>query len=169
MVNVYTFFSTLKIRWPQMLCVNEGPQSSWATLYPILSKLSLFGQGYADVCFRNIGNPSWADLLKHYTKLCKTKRTSPTKLTDIYEEPINFNKNVKRARKIIHDDEWVSLGILKIKHVLDDDGEILSSNELKNRYTNVNTNIRLYAGISNVINKYQCEKCKLLCEERFDK
>ena len=74
--------------------------------------------------------------------------------TNIYEEPIHFNVNIRRSRKVIHDKEWESLGILKVKHIINDEGKPLSFNDFKNRYNTVNTNARFYTGISNAINKY---------------
>ena len=154
MVDIYTFISTLKISWLRRLSSIEGPPSAWENLYPILHKLSIFGQGYIEPCLKSIENPFWADVLKHYRKLGQVKRTSPLRLTDIYEEPIHFNTNIRRSRKVIHDKEWESHGILKIKHVLNDDGRPLNFYDFMNKYTNVNTNVRLYVGILNAINKY---------------
>ena len=87
-------------------------------------------------------------------KLCKVKRNLPLTPTDVFEEPLHFNASIKRARKVIHEKEWESLGILKIKHVLNEDGRPLSYNDFKIKYTEVNTNVRIYLGISNAINKY---------------
>ena len=154
MVDIYSFISTLKISWLRRLCYIEGPSSTWANLYPNLSKLSIFGQGYIQSCLTNIDNPFWTDVLKHYRKICKVKRNSPLKPTDIYEEPIHFNMNIKRARKVIHDEEWESLGILKVKHVLNEDGKPLTYNDFKNKYAHANTNKRLYVGILNAISKF---------------
>ena len=154
MIDIYTFISTLKISWLRRLNEIEGQSSTWAYLYPSLSKLSIFGQGYADTCLKSIENPFWADVLRHYKKLCKIKRKLPLIPTDIYEEPLYFNANIKRAKKVIHEKEWESLGILKVKHVIHDDGRPLSFDDFKAKYNDVNTNKRLYTGISNAINKY---------------
>ena len=55
---------------------------------------------------------------------------------------------------MIHDKEWVSLGILKVKHILKDDGRPLTYNDFKNKYANSNTNLRLYTGILKAICKF---------------
>ena len=154
MVDIYTFISTLKIGWLRRLSNLEGSSSCWANLYPNLSKLSIFGQGYIQLCLTDIGNPFWADVLKHYRKLCKLKRNSPLKLSDIYEEPIHFNTNIKKARKVIHEKEWVSHGILEIKHILNDDGKPLAYNDFRIKYPNANTSLRLYTGILKAICKF---------------
>ena len=44
MIDIYTFISTLKISWLRRLNEIEGQSSTWAFLYPSLSKLSIFGQ-----------------------------------------------------------------------------------------------------------------------------
>lgn len=154
MVDVYTFISTLKISWLRRFIGIEGQSSTWAYLYPMLSKVSRFGQGYIEKCLKSIENPFWSDVLKHFKKLCKVKRNLPLTPTDVFEEPLHFNASIKRARKVIHEKEWESLGILKIKHVLNEDGRPLSYNDFKIKYTDVNTNVRIYTGISNAINKY---------------
>ena len=154
MVDLYTFISTLKISWLRRIYDIEGQSSTWANLYPNLSKLPLFGLGYAHLCLSGIDNPFWIDVLKHYIKLCKVNRKLPLMTTNIYEEPIHFNVNIRRSRKVIHDKEWESLGILKVKHIINDEGKPLSFNDFKNRYNTVNTNARFYTGISNAINKY---------------
>ena len=154
MLDIYNFITTLKIGWLRRLNEIEGTSSTWANLYPNLTKLSIFGQGYVQPCLKNIENPFWADVLKHYRKLCKVKRNSALKLTDVYEEPIHFNMNIKRSRKVIHDKEWESRGILQVKHVLNENGRPLTYNDFKLKYANTNTTARLYAGIINAIGKF---------------
>ena len=100
MVDIYTFISTLKISWLRRLSEIERQSSTWAYLYPSLQKLSIFGQSYIETCLRSIENPFWADVLRHFKKLCKVKRKLPLMQTDIYEEPLHFNASIKRAKKL---------------------------------------------------------------------
>ena len=62
--------------------------------------------------------------------------------------------NIKRSRKVIHDKEWESRGILQVKHVLNENGRPLTYNDFKLKYANTNTTARLYAGIINAIGKF---------------
>ena len=155
-IDVITFISTLKISWLRRLNENNlrGSTSTWSDLYPPLLNLVKFGQEYIQPCLDNVKNPFWSDVLKHYKKLCKVKRNKPPVLLDVYEEPLHFNKNIKRSRKIIFDQEWDALGILNVKHVLNEDGKVLNYNEFRNKYNDVQTNARMFTGMSRAVNKY---------------
>ena len=156
MIDIYTFIATLKISWLRR--INElsfnGLTSTWSDLYPTFFNLIKFGHAYTKPCLNNVNNPFWSDVVKHYTKLCKIKRNKPLDLNDIYEEPIHFNKSIKRSRRIIFDEEWVSRGIMKVKHILDADKKPLNYIEFKNKYNNIQTTSRMFLTISRAINTY---------------
>ena len=174
MINISDFISTLKIGWLRRLNLykRNGTRSAWADLNPILLNLPNFGQSYAKFCMDHINNPFWNDVLKYYTKLLSIKRKKILDVSDIIEEPILFNGNIRRNRQVITDNDWEEQAIFKIKHILDDDSKVLRYNDFLIRYINVRINPGDYNGISravtrflnNVINQ-RCRYNKMLCHE----
>ena len=120
----------------------------------------------------HIKNPFWDDVLTYYKKLFSIKRKKILHISDIIEEPILFNGNIRRNRHIIIDNEWEERAIFKINQILDDDCKVLSYNDFVIRYVNVRIDPVIYNGISravtrflnNVINQ-RCRYNKMLCHE----
>ena len=92
-------------------------------------------------------------------------------ISDIIEEPILFNGNIRRNRHIITDNEWEERAIFKIKQILDDDCKVLSYNDFVIKYPNIHTNTVNFNAISRAVKRYldkvknQRCRCNKMCHE----
>ena len=154
MVDIYSFLATLKISWLRRLSDSMFSSSEWPHLYPALHKLDKFGSEYIKVCIKEIDNPFWRHVLKHVEKISGIIRNQEIELNDIFDEPIFYNINIKRGKKTIYIKEWETLGILRIKDVLDDNDQCMDYVSFKEKYIAPNSNFMLYFGIITAIKTY---------------
>ena len=154
MIDLNSFLAAMKISWIRRLNIDDGPQPLWSCFYPILKKLKHFGENYALFCSSRIENTFWQQVLKHYKKLYQTKQGQNTKPTDLYKEPIHYNKNIKRGNQVIYVKDWETIGLLKIENILDNEGNVMGYLEFKNKFNLTKTNFILYQGITEAIKCY---------------
>ena len=152
MVDIHSFLSSLKISWLRRLAENNS--SFWATLYPFVHNLQKFGSDYIHHCSTETKNPFWIDVLKHYKRLLQVNRGQDLERCDLHHEPIYYNVNIKRDNKTLYIEEWEANGILKVRDVLDNYGNLIDFNTFKNRYNTPQTNFLLYFGVANAIKTY---------------
>ena len=72
-------------------------------------------------------------------------------------EPIHYNKNIKRGNQVIYLKEWVTVGILKIEDIIDNNGDILDYLEFKTKFDVPLTNFLIYQGVAQGIKRYMKE------------
>ena len=154
MVDIFAFLSSLKIGWLRRLTEAKLTSPAWYDLYPALQHLEMFGLDYAEVCSKKIKNQFWLDVIRHYKKLYLTNHLNYVTAEDIKEEPIHYNECIKRDNNSIYIEEWVSKGILRIRDLLDHDGQLLNYNSFKEKYDVVHTNFLVYAGVVRTIKKF---------------
>ena len=154
MVDIYSFLATLKISWIKRLTDSFSSSSEWPHLYPLLSNIYKFGFDYIQICIDKIDNPFWRDVLKHVKKLSGANREQELKTDDILDEPILHNANIKRGNKTIYLKEWETLGILKIRDLLDDNSQCIDYNTFKEKYVAPNSNFMLYYGVITALKLY---------------
>ena len=87
-------------------------------------------------------------------KLYDTKRQESLEIKDVYGEPIHFNTNIKRGKKVIFVKEWELHGILQIKDLMDENHRFLDFIAFKAKYNVTQTNFMLYFGIISAIKRY---------------
>ena len=144
---IFSFLSTLKLSWLKRLVTNDSTYSLWISLYPTLQNLNKFGFDFIKTCYTNVDNPFWFDVFKHYKKLYDTKRQESLEIKDVYGEPIHFNTNIKRGKKVIFVKEWELHGILQTKDLMDENHRFLDFIAFKAKYNVTKTNFMLYFGI----------------------
>ena len=154
MVDIYAFLASMKISWLRRIMDINQTLSAWHNLYPMLHQLEQFGYDYIRVCMNNIKNSFWKDVLEHYKRLYLTKHGEKANVTDLNEEPIHYNTNIKRGRETIYIREWVNQGINKITDLLDEHNQIISYNSFKQKYVVPQTNFITYAGVTRSIKKF---------------
>ena len=157
MIDLNSFLSAMKLSWIRRLNIKSELQPLWSSFYPILNKLEHFGENYAKFCLAHINNIFWQHVLKHYRKLYQTKQGQNTDAADLFMEPIHYNKNIKRGNQVIYIKEWVTVGILKIEDILDNNGDILGYLEFKTKFEVPLTNFLVYQGVAQGIKCYMKE------------
>ena len=175
MVDIYSFLTTLKLSWVKRLTEIDSSSLNSAHLYPVLCNLEKFGFAYIEACISNIENPFWQDVLKHLKKLSRSKRKYEIEISNIIDEPIFYNPKIKRGNKTIYIKEWETLGILKIKDVLNAENQCMDYVCFKEKYIAPNTNFIVYFGIISAIkifmNNVKRNPCKyqtILSREMYD-
>ena len=83
-----------------------------------------------------------------------SKHGEKVNVTDLNEEPIHYNTNIKRGRETIYIREWVNQGITRITDLLDEHNLIISYNSFKQKYVVPQTNFITYAGVTRAIRKF---------------
>ena len=79
----------------------------------------------------------------------------PENSEEFLSECLHYNLNIIRDGKTMHDDNWITNGILCIKHLVGLEGKFLNFNEFKDRFPHVRTNFLLYEGVIRAIKEYQ--------------
>ena len=153
MLDIFTYLSSMKISWLKRIITARD--ALWSHFYPILKRISCFGEDYAQFCKNRIKNQFWQHVLNHYITLYRTNQGHNVEPSTIYDEPIHYNENIKRGNQVIYIKEWEERGILKIKDILaDDNTSLMSFQDFKNKYNVANADFLLYQGVSEAIKKY---------------
>lgn len=156
MCNIFSALSAYKLSWlRRMEHLNEKEFLSFE-MYPHLCKLRLFGSEYIELANRNIKNTFWRDVLKHYNTLAKsTTKLKQKNMTKLLDEPIHFNPNIKRDRKILYIQEWIDNKVLKIRDLLDENEHFIDFIAFKTKFTQIrSTNFLMYNGVIRAIKDY---------------
>ena len=112
-----------------------------------------FGSDFALKVKKEMSNPFWEDVLKHYLQINSKCETS--NWHDFLEQPILFNPKIKRDKESIYLKEWADQNILKVKDIINTNGELISFQTFKEKYPSATkTNFILYQGIANAVRKY---------------
>ena len=159
MCNIYSFLTAMKLGWLRRLELGGKLREFTFAVYPILNKINIFGGEYANVVMQNIQNAFWKDVMKHYKKIYL--KATVTDTDEFLSECIHYNINVTRDKKVIHIKEWCEQGIIKIGHIVNAEGNLMTFNEFKVKYPCVNTtNFLTFEGILKAIKQYQ-QKCNI--------
>ena len=154
MVDIYASIATFKMSWLRRIYLAKGCNGT-PNLYPDIEYLHKFGIEYATITMKEIANPFWKDVIKHYLNfLHKHSLSNPV---NYLEQPIHYNPKIKRDNKSIYLKEWVENEILKVKDLMMDEEEaIMNFGSFKQKYPNTNsTNFLMYQGIVNSIRAYK--------------
>ena len=164
MLNIRTFLSSMKLNWLKRL-LHECPWKRFTfNMYPCLGKMYDLGVEYADIVSKNVCNPFWCDVMKHYKLL--SKKCSPINVHELMAECIHYNVNFLRGQQTIFVQEWYDHGILYVKQLLNETGHFLSYVDFLYKFPNVNTNFLLFEGIIKTIRLY-CRKHNIVLTYQY--
>ena len=155
MYDIYSSLSALKISWIKRILSLDFDENISTHLYPKLKKLNTFGNLYAETFISKLDNPFWKDVLKHFITLNHINNNNTgIEESVIREEPIHFNKEIKRDNKPICIENWIENNVVKIRDLCDENLVFYDWYTFKIKYPNLDTNFILYNGIVNSIKQY---------------
>lgn len=152
MLNIRSFLSAMKLSWLKRLLMDSEWKEFTLNLYSELENLNKFGTDYANIVIKNISNPFWKDVMKHYKTL--SHKCKPTSVHDFMAEHIHYNNNITRDNKVIFVKKWADHNILYVKQLLNDNGNFMNYGEFLIKFPDVRTNFILFQGILNAVRSY---------------
>ena len=131
MVNIFLFLSALKINWIKKLFDTDNQMTRFImNLYPSLRDLRLFNSAFCNVASQSFVNLFWNDVLIHlktFFDACK-----PKSFEDFVSEPLFYNSEIRRDKKVIFFQDWFENNIVSVGHLLGPQG-FLTLNEFKEK------------------------------------
>ena len=157
MVDVENYITCLKVSIYKKIINDNDLKSVIYAMYPLLRNIELHGYEYLTKItdnnnINNINNAFWVDILKRIKRVLIQKK--PDSFNEILAEYIFYNKNVYIGNQTIFLKSWFDNDIIKIHHLVKDDGTFLSYNEFAVKYINVRTNFVVYNGVISAIKDY---------------
>ena len=122
MTNLRVFNNSLKLSWLKRL---NNPEDGWEQ-FPRqfnIHKIILYGDEYPSILLHNTYNPFWKDII-----LASLSLHLAIKKTNIqaYNTPLWFNSDINIGFKR----EWLEKGYTKLNDILDENGNLLSNNDM---------------------------------------
>ena len=150
MMNVYMFEKQLKLKWLKYIIFQEG--QAWYDLLPDAitdnSNIYIYG-GQWLLNFHKELNPFWLQVATYWSELCALQPIKTNE--DICNSSIWFNKQLS-ARYNFHLN-WSRKGINFISDIIDDNGNVLSHENLRERYQ-INVNFLHYYSIQRIVKAF---------------
>ena len=150
MVNIFNFEKALKLKWLTYVIFHS--EQVWSELLKIeiknLKYITVLGGEWCAKFYSKL-NPFWKDVFTYWTEFCASQKIMSN--DDICKSPIWYNSNVNT--KQIHFPNWSKQGILFIDDVIDNNGKVLSVQNLKEKY-NFNINFLNYHTVQSFVTKF---------------
>jgi len=157
MINLEYFIKSLKITWLRRLIQNEN--SPWYVLFekaicPV-SQFVKFGSLWSKVLKENVTNPFWKEILEHWYEFttntnydygCSKSNKSWLSM------PIWYND--KLSKEILYLPKWFKKGIFWIGDVIGNNGQVLSKEDISNKYNLMEINFLEYLRVRTSVNLY---------------
>ena len=146
MINIEDFITALKTTWVRKLIINN---SLWSTiLQPSVNVQSLLTLGTTYITeniLRKTKNRFWKDVFQSHIKI--SEKQTPTDIDQFQATPLFLNKNIKIGNKPVYNKSCIKNGICFINDITKADGNLLTYDELKQAYNNININFLQYSGL----------------------
>ena len=120
----------------------------------------IFGVEYANIVNRQIQNPFGAQVLMRYKRVCA--KCQPKYFTEFLSEHIHYNSHIVRDKKLFHDRRLSENCVTMVKHLMDEEGNILSFANFHERFPNVGLDFLTYHGLVLSINNIPEKRRKKL-------
>ena len=131
LTDLKTFDKSLKLSWLKRIQFQNEGWAEFPHIYNI-QKIVLFGDNYAESLSKNVKNKFWADVAKGAFDLLR--KSKPNNTIELHNAPIWYNSSLSfQFRK-----EWASKGYFLIKDILDEEGALLTLNDLQTRELKIN-------------------------------
>ena len=129
MVEINDFICALKVSWIKRFFLSrkkwQKPLEDLQNRYPLLWQV-----GVQYIEYIHIDNPFWRNVLyawKRYSSKVNIKT-----LQDIVNEPLWFNTNFSNSNLCIL--QWARCNILSINNIINEEGNLFSFNEFKQKF-----------------------------------
>lgn len=155
MLNIEAYIQGLKLTWIRRLL---GSDSKLTKLFFIQANIETecFAYTGMDSNVNRITNKFWREVNEAWCELEK-KQKETLKETDISQETIWRNENIKVDNCKVFYKSWAKAGIWLINDLLSEDGKLLSFQQFQHIFS-INTNFLIYHGILSAIRKYLKER-----------
>ena len=120
MIDVNNYDKSMKIEWIRKLVACGKSCHKFMNNVIDTHKLFNFGMVYCEKIITNIRNDFWIDILKSF--MVFISKCSFTKLLDLVNMPLFFNKNILVDSKHIYNKILYDFGIRYVKDLLNADG-----------------------------------------------
>ena len=132
MTDLCSHIQSSKLVW--MTRLMQGRPTSWQLLFeynisPIF-KISKFGYGWCKCILKTIKNNFWKDVLQAWVGLCENLSIETSE--QLLSSPIWYNPRISSAT--LYFPNWFRHGIESIGDVVDNNGTLITENELKNKF-----------------------------------
>ena len=126
---------------------------------PAFANIRGFGGEYANIVHQQIQNPFGAQVLMRYKRFCA--KCQPECFTVFIRAYIHYNSHIVRDKKTFHDRRLSENCVTMVKHLMDEEGNILSFADFLERFPNVGLDFLTCHGLVLSVMTYQKEKGKL--------
>ena len=84
---------------------------------------------------------------------CSLRNNPPSTIKEILQQPIWYNENICVDRKPVYYKKWWQKGIMYLYQLLDNNGQLLTQDNLENKYA-IKTNFLMYRSLIKSIPKH---------------
>ena len=151
MIDLVLFDKALKLTWLRRLLDGE---SKWKSIiekiYPNIVNISKYGNQYAKNLEKEMSNPFWKDVVKHYSEF--SYKYHMTAIQEGEACSFLFNDKIKIGGRTIQNREFINNNIYFIKQ-LKNESRFLSHREFILKY-NINVNFLTYSSTISAVKKY---------------
>ena len=152
MTHLQYFLVAIKARWINRLISKSSP---WTKLFQLtilwdLRRLTDFGPDYSNAIQMKTSNIFWLDVLAAWKKLTKEKQINSN--LQIASSHLWYNEDL--SVKAMFYPKLYSKGIIMISDIIDNEGKVLTSQKLKDRYNLDSLNFLDYLRLSTVVHKF---------------
>ena len=119
---------------------------------PAFANIQGFGGECASIVHRQIQNPFGAQVLMHYKRFCA--KCQPNYLTEFLSEHIHYNSHIVRDKKTFHGRRLSENCVTIVKHLIDEEGNILSFADFHERFPNMGLDFLIYHGLVSSVMTY---------------
>ena len=153
MMNLMNYIMSLKSSWLGRLITSN---SRWTKLFECINHCNIhdiinYGDAFVRKKLTNIRNPFWKDVLIGWQTILERK--IPNDTNDVYNSSLWYNTKITVGRRSVAYKNYIDKGILLIKDVLDEQGNLMSYDEFRQKYV-INTNFLEYNSLLRAIKSY---------------
>ena len=122
MIHIQYFIKALKISWFRRV-IQNSKNSLWYSLSNIeFGTLFNMGSGYPLQINKNLTNPFWKEILRHWNEFCDLVNVET--VCQILNSPLWYNKNLTQGINYFIKN-WYEKGIRLVSDLLDQNGNLL--------------------------------------------
>ena len=136
MVNIHMFEKSLKLEWiKRIINQNAKNPSPWCDLLIAdtgkLDNITNLGPDWCNVLIQRTQNPFWSQIFKYWKDFAN--KQSPLNNLDIIQAPLWYNSQI--SKDTLYLTTWRNKGIIMIGDIVHQDGNVLTIQELKDKYS----------------------------------
>lgn len=152
MIDIKHFIASLKIWIRRLLQIESKYKKLFEIAYSKIDNFLMYGNDYFTKIKGNYNNSFWNNVFNAWNSL--SMRQKPGNINDIKDVSIWYNKDICINKCPVFFKSWSESGILFIKDLLNEDGNLISYREFTRKYVSVRSNFLEYLGIKSAIESY---------------